>query len=185
MRYGSAVSIMLLIGVAVLVPAAPATAQGAPVPDLAGQWLLSTDVLLEGETVPCHFEGLARIMQDGTELSGEVTLGLVTGPAACPPEMTAQLSGGLEIGTEVYLFGQLGGDLGALNFSGQISPNPGGGGDFNVTQGMYMGLTGTWAAELLESVLQIPTLTAVGLTLLTLLLLGAGALLLRHATSTG
>jgi len=184
MRFGSAVSIAVLIAVGVLFTATPASAQ-TPIPDLSGQWLLSADVLLEGETVPCHFEGLANIMQDGTMLSGNVTLGLITGPAACPPEMSAMLSGGIELGTQVLLFGQLGGDLGTLDFSGQISPNPGGGGDFIVRQGMFAGAMGVWAAQMVESVLQIPTLTAVGLTLLTLLLLGVGTLLLRHSASAG
>lgn len=185
MRFSSAVSLAVSIALGVLCVASPAPAQTVPIPNLAGQWLLSADVVLEGETVPCHFEGLANVMQDGTLLTGNVTLGLITGPAACPPEMSAQLNGGIEAGNQIFLFGQLGGDLGTLDFSGQISPNPGGGGDFNVRQGPFAGAMGVWAAQLIESVLQIPTLTAVGLTLLTLLLLGVGTLLLRHSASAG
>ncbi len=156
-------------------------ASAQTVPDLTGTWELSSQVQLSDVAGPCVFAGQATITQDGTEIFGTANQALVSGPAACPAEMMANLSGYFDVGRQqVVLTGSLSGDLGATSFSGQISRDQGGGGSFAVTQGPFAGVSGSWAARLRQQLEAIPALTPVGLTVLVLLVLGIGALLLRR-----
>lgn len=170
----------LALAAAFLLFTVPAAHGQEPPPDLTGQWLLGTTVQLSGEASPCVFEGIADIAQQGTQLSGTARLSLVSGPAACPAVMTAELSGAVEDGEVVSLTGMLGGQLGTVDFTGTLSPNPGGGGDFTVTSGPFQGEEGTWTAQLVQSAAQIPTLVPLGLALLALALVAAGTLFLRR-----
>jgi hypothetical protein len=185
---------VLIVGVIAVAPWAVAQTQPT---DLTGTWDMQATVELpppepaarpradlEPKGVvadPCVFRGTANIVDQSGDLSGTVDLMLFSGPAGCPAEMSGMLSGGTDPGTsEIFVGGTISGPLGMLSFSGSLTPNPGGGGTFDVTQGAFMGASGSWAAQLAQNILEIPTLTAVGLTLLTLLVLGAGYVILRH-----
>ncbi len=152
------------------------------VPDLTGTWDLTSQVTIPGEELPCNYSGQAMITQNGTEISGTAQQSFVSGPASCPAEMAASLSGYFD-GTRqmVVLNGSLmGGQLGTLYFSGDISRDQGGGGSFGVETGPFAGAGGSWSALLRQQLEAIPALTPLGLTLLVVLLLGLGALLLRR-----
>jgi hypothetical protein len=161
-----------------VVSAPPAAAQGAP--SYAGHWLVDATFDLP-DVGTCIYQGTIDVMQDGTALSGTLVLTLVSGPMACPAEMMASLAGtagpgGVELGM------LLGGDLGQASFSGDRDPKSGAlmGGSM-VQEGPYAGTAGTWMAVLArQSVIEIPTLTALGLAALVTLLLAAGAWILRR-----
>lgn len=153
----------------------------------------------------CTYEGTASVDQTDGALSGDATLNLVSGDQPCPDTMSAQLTGGVD-GTQVMM-GMLMGGLGTATFSGMINlpavKSPAGGedravgnvaapqlagvtvtGTSTVTQGNFLGATGTFMATPQLSVIEIPTLTAAGLALLVLLLLGSATfLLLRRRTA--
>lgn len=149
--------------------------------DLTGSWQLEMSVTLEGEETPCLYQGTAAINQTGSTLTGTAEMSLQSGPASCPSEMVADLTGSADENKQLIVVGTLSGQLGAVDFSGSISPNPGGSGTFSVTQGPFTGETGTWTAEQLSSILVIPTLTGLGLTALVILLLAGGTFVLyRH-----
>ena len=74
----------------------------------------------------------------------------------------------------------MGGPLGEADFSGELTPNPGGSGTFDVTSGPFAGSTGSWTAERLLASIEIPTLTPLALTVLLLLIVVAGYALLRR-----
>lgn len=152
-------------------------------PNLEGTWDLQVSGVLPSETDPCVFEGSGEMVQDGDQLTGMATLMLVSGPAACPLEMMADLMGEVEGSS---FFGMLDGGqmFGGLNFSGTIA------GDGSSIQGTYevkpegpfTGVTdGTWSAAVQQqvSVLEIPTVGAWGLMLLAALLALASLLFLR------
>lgn len=178
--------------------APPAAAQQL---DLTGTWALQITVELEPVQVAneqdgvslkqngeaCDYAGTVQATQDNSAWSGPAVLGLVSGPEECPSEMLGQMTGFVEQDGEIFFIdGSIDGDdpTGVASFSGTISPNPGGAGVFAVTQGPFEGADGTWLAQLQAlSVLEIPVLTPVGLTLLALFVLGAGALVLRHSVS--
>jgi hypothetical protein len=128
------------------------------------------------------FEGMATVMQDGMDLGGTATLMLVDGPAACPMEMMAALSGQVDGNGCLTLGLLLGGQLGEAAFTGCPGNAPDNlGGRFAVETGPFAGTAGTWSAvRRLPSVLEIPTVSALGLTGFVVLLLVAGALLLRN-----
>lgn len=185
---------LVACGALVLAVAVPATAQQSP--DFGGTWQLDTSVTLS-EVAPtasilekqgtCVFSGTAELTQEAEQWSGPATMDYVSGPEECPAEMFGDLVGFLSPGEAVGTFfieGSISGQLGELSFNGTLSTNPGGEGSLQVDEGGFAGASGSWAAVLLEdvpSVLEIPTLSAVGLTLLTLTLLAAGALVLRNA----
>lgn len=151
--------------------------------DPGGTWNLTATVALPNEGGSCQYSGQTDVSHDNGALSGFAELFLDTGDAACPAEMSAELvgQGGFD-GPDFFLNGVLlGGDLGEASFAGQLSPNPGGEGAFNVTSGPSEGSTGSWMAEkLLAPVTAIPNLTPAGLTLLLLLVLGSGYWLLER-----
>jgi hypothetical protein len=95
--------------------------------------------------------------------------------------MMATLSGTAGVGG-VELGVLLGGDLGEAYFSGARDPKSGAlMGDSEVETGPFGGSDGTWMAVLArQSVLEIPTLTALGLAALITLLLASGAWILRR-----
>ena len=189
-------TILALFACGALALAAAAPAQQA-VPDFSGTWQLQTTIDLPANEVQpevsvlekqgqCTYEGTAELTQDVEGVTGPVDLDLVSGPAECPPEMLGTLSGNIfSEGGEFFFNGAIAGEqpqgIGVSSVEGTISPNPGGSGSIAVTQGPFQGAQGSWTAQLLQSVLEIPTLTAVGLTLLTLTILAAGALMLRQA----
>lgn len=162
--------ILILIAVGLVAVASPLAAQ-----DLSGSWTMETDADLSEEEEPCVYSGDCQMQQDGSSLSGTVDLGLVSGPESCPPEMTATLEGTVE-GDSV--FGTLlGGPLGTASFQGSRS-NSFTGTFLASPEGPFAGGEGSWLA-LRPSVLEIPTLSSLGLTALVLMLLAGGASILR------
>lgn len=187
-----------------LAVAAPAALQ-AQILDLTGTWNLEleafpTTVIPEAaarqagpalqpkgiEVDPCVYSGTVVASQSGGDWTGPAELSLLSGPPVCPAEMFGDLTGTLsEDGGVIFITGFIdGGDpSGNAIFDGTISPNPGGSGTMAVNQGSFDGTDGTWLAELQQSVLEIPELTPVGMAVLTLLLLAAGAWLLSRQAS--
>lgn len=146
--------------------------------DLSGSWNMDTTAELPEETSPCIYSGDCQMQQDGSSLTGTVVLGLVSGPADCPPEMTATIDGTVE-GDSV--FGTLlGGPLGTADFQGSRS-NSFSGTFVASPVGPFAGGDGSWLA-VRPSVLEIPTAGATGLILLVLMLLAGGTWLLRSET---
>ena len=141
--------------------------------DISGSWLMETTVNLPDSTEPCVYGGDCEMTQVGDQLSGTVDLALVSGPAECPPEMTASLDGQVE-GDAV--FGTLEGPQGQAGFQGSRANSFIG--SFLAEDGDFEGSEGEWLA-VRPSVLDIPTLSAAGFILLVLALLAAGAWVFR------
>lgn len=178
--------LVLLSAAALLAITPTARAQEEPNPDISGTWNLQMTTLLEGEEQPCVYVGTVQASQVDSVWKGPAELGLVTGPAACAAEMIGDLTGELDTeGGVTTITGFIdGGDpTGNANFSGTITPNPGGTGTFAVTQGPFDGEEGEWLAQLQQSLLEIPALMPAGLAVLTLLLLAGGAWLLSRQAS--
>lgn len=178
----TSIVVVLVLGVAALLPAA-AEAGLAVMPDLSGNWSLSASSQLPGENEPCVYQGTGQLQQVGSQVTGQATLMLVSGPPACPDEMMANVDGSLD---GLLFGGQLDGGqlLGIMDFTGQVSQD---GrmisGDNSVPDGQpFQGATGTWMSERLFATIAIPTLTGVGLALLVVLLLSGGLLILRRRT---
>ncbi len=158
-----------------LVLTVPAAAQ----PDVSGVWKIETNADLPENGGTCVFSGKATIQQAGSSISGYPILKLVSGPVSCPPFLTAQLTGTVD--EKACVDGMLSsGPLGTSYFS--CCPGEGGGcnGEFGTETGPYAGSGGTFAALMLPSVLEIPTLTAGGLAALAILVLALGGWLLRR-----
>lgn len=165
-----AVLILLLFVTGLVAPAPPLAAQE----DLSGSWAMETNAGLPEEQEPCIYAGDCQMQQNGSQVTGTVDLVLVSGPEGCPAEMTATVDGSRD-GDEV--FGTLSSPVfGQASFNG--APTNSWAGSFLVEEGDFAGGAGSWLAERL-SALEIPTLTALGLTLLVLALLAAGAWILR------
>ena len=176
---------LIFVSALALLAIAPA-AWGQENPDISGTWNLQMTTVLEGEEVPCVYVGTVQASQVDSTWQGPAELGLVSGPPACPAEMIGDLTGNLETEggvTTITGFIDGGGPDGNANFSGTITPNPGGTGTFAVTQGPFDGEEGEWLAQLEQSLLEIPALTPAGLALLTLLFLAGGAWLLSRQTA--
>lgn len=187
-----------------LAVAAPAALQ-AQILDLTGTWNLELEAtppvvipeaaarqagpVLQPEGVlvePCLYSGTVVASQEGSQWTGPAELSLVSGPAECPAEMTGDLTGELsEDGGVIFITGFIdGGDpSGQATFDGTVSPNPGGSGTMTVNQGDFQDTEGEWVAVLQQSVLEIPELTPLGMAVLTLLLLAAGAWVLSRQAS--
>lgn len=163
-----------------LAPTLVALAPQASAQDLSGAWNMDTTAELPEEDSPCIYSGDCQMQQNGSSLSGTVVLGLVSGPADCPPEMTATLDGLVE-GDSV--FGTLnGGQLGTASFQGSRTNSFSG--TFQASpEGPFAGGDGSWLA-VRPSVLEIPTVSEIGLILLVLMLLAGGTWLLRSETRT-
>jgi hypothetical protein len=164
--------------IALLVPAAVASAGDPPLADLTGTWDVESQSFLEqapeGNGV-CDFVGNAQVVQQPAgDFSGNSTLNLVSGPAGCPATLSADLSGAVS-GLNISMAMLMGGQLGTAFFSGQIAEDGRTvSGDHVVESGPFAGVGGTFNAVLGQSVLEIPTLTGIGLALLALLLLALG-----------
>lgn len=171
-------ALTVLLVATVMLTAAPALAQGL---DLTGDWTLSATGLLPEEGEPCVFEGGGSITQEGSLLTGQVTLRLVSGPVDCPVDMMATLDGSLDGG---QVFGVLdGGQLfGTLDFAGSVAQDGQSmEGTYTVGDGgPFQDVEGDWSGSILLSILQIPTLGGIALGLLVLLLASASILLLRR-----
>ncbi|MGD8329488.1 MAG: IPTL-CTERM sorting domain-containing protein [Acidobacteriota bacterium] len=188
----------LLAVLVTVAPAAVALAQIGP-PSIAGTWTLDANVTIEGEELPCVYNGTTTITQDGSVVSGPANLSLVSGPAACPGELSGTLTG--EVGTgnfgEALVSGAIdgGSPAGSADFNGSFSaPMAGiagpralvamalamqaqsGNGSLNVVSGPFAGAGGTWMA----SAPAVPTLQPLGLLILVGLLLAAGYIVLRR-----
>lgn len=176
------VAALFLLALPVLLVATPAAAQ-APPPDYSGTWSLSTTAELPDDGGTCIFEGTAQVTQDGTDLAGTANLSLINGPPDCPPAMMADLDGEVEDDGCIELGLLLGGNFGEASFTGC----PGEAADtlvgsFQVTSGPFEGGGGTWTAVIGASVLAIPTLSALGLAALVVLLMLTGAWIARRRT---
>lgn len=163
--------ILILVAAGLVAMASPLAAQ-----DLSGSWDMETTAQLPEEASPCVYSGDCQMQQDGSSLIGTVVLGLVSGPADCPGEMTADIDGIVD-GDSV--FGTLnGGQLGTADFNGSRSNSFEG--TFLTSEGPFAGGTGTWlAVRPSVSVLEIPTLSSLALITLVLMLLASGAWILR------
>jgi hypothetical protein len=196
MRANRAIFVAAALLALALALAASAEAQVAV--DFSGTWRLSVEAtepvpqaataptLASKQGEPCVYAGTVMLTQDGAMVSGPVQLFLVSGPDSCPAEMSGNLTGTLSASDVMGSFlisGMIdGGDpSGVTSISGTLSPNPGGSGVLAVTQGGFAGTDGTWMAVLQQSVLEIPGLGPVGLALLTVLLLAAGAWILARS----
>ena len=148
-------------------------------PNLSGRWNLSASGMLVTGGMPCTFQGHGDMMQDGNQLSGQAELMLVSGPAECPAEMSANLAGMLDGPSFVGTLdgGQM---FGMLNFSGMLGQDGRSlEGNYSVTSGPFMGTTGAWNSALVDGFL-IPVLDVAGILLLTVLLAYTGSKLLRR-----
>jgi len=173
----------LSLGFLLLLPGA-LTAGLVPPPDIAGLWSVSTDCALPRQNLPCVFEGSGQVTQSGDQVMGTVQLMLVSGPAACPTEMLADLQGTL-VGSSFMGTLDGGAMFGALDFSGTVSVD---GqtitGDFAVQDGgPFQGCSGAFDAERQIVDVAIPTLSGMSLVILWVLLLGAGLVMLRRRAS--
>lgn len=193
--------VLPILAVLALAVVAPAALQ-AQILDLTGTWTLEVEafpsepeiaaesaapaagpVLQPKQEEPCLYSGTVVASQDGNQWTGPAELSLVSGPAECPAEMIGDLTGTLSEADGVILIDGFidGADpTGHSTFAGTISPNPGGDGNFAVDEGSFAGTAGTWIAQLQHSAEEIPELTPVGLAILTLLLLAAGAWVLSR-----
>lgn len=170
---------VLVLALALVVPAA-VQAQS----ELEGTWQLQVSTTLSGEETPCLYQGQLPLTQNESNWSGPTELFLVSGPAACPAEMTGDLTGNInQDGDQFFIDGFVDGadPTGSATFTGVVTANPGGGGTFAVTQGSFDGEEGSWAAELGHSIAEIPNLGPLGLLVLTALLLAAGAWILARS----
>lgn len=175
-------AVMIVLALTTALGLGGAALAQVPVPDYSGNWMLNTTVILPNDGGTCVFEGMANVIQDGMGLGGTATLMLVNGPAACPMEMMASLSGQVDGNGCLTLGLLLGGQLGEATFTGCPGDAPDSlAGRFSVEMGPFAGATGSWSAvRAAPSVLEIPTVSALGLTGFVMLLLVAGALLLRN-----
>ena len=171
----------LCFGLALALPAV-----GQAPPDYGGTWSLETVAQLPNDGGTCIFTGAVTLEQDGNDLTGDVFVILVDGPAACPPTMMATLGGAVDPMGCVSL-GTLIGPLGQVTFAGCPGDAPGTlNGTWQVESGPFQGGDGTWSAVLQQgSVLEVPSLTEVGLTALALLLLVSGLWMLRRRSASG
>jgi hypothetical protein len=188
----------ILVAVALFALVLGASAQVQAQVDFSGTWRLdveanepvamgtSAPALAPKQGAPCLYSGTVVLTQVGDQVSGPAELFLISGPASCPAEMSGMLTGTLSAGDvmgSMLISGMIDGadPSGVTTFSGTLSPNPGGSGDFAVTQGDFIGTGGTWLAVLQQSILEIPGLGPLGLGLLTVLLLAAGAWILARS----
>ena len=164
--------------------------------DYSGVWDLTTSTYIPDlDTMePCEYTGTALIVQNGDILKGTASLTLVSGPGACPSEMTAEVSGqvdGEDIEWGLLLDQQLGeatfytkgSRLDAAADGPAADPAPMSlAGGFDVTQGPYAGQSGNWTAAfamVIEST-QVPTLAFYGLLLPVAVLLSVGFVRFRR-----
>jgi hypothetical protein len=171
---------LLVLALAVASPTA------AQVPDYSGTWQLDSFAELPNDGGTCTFTGRVTLEQMGDTLSGDAFQTLVDGPMLCPPTMMAALGGQVDPEGCVVL-GALLGPLGEVTFVGC----PGDmmdtlEGDWTAESGPFAGAAGGWsAARLPPSVLEVPSLSTVGLVALGLLLLTSALWMLRRRTSGG
>lgn len=190
---------VILVAAALLVLGLGATAPGLAQVDFSGNWRLEVEAvqpdlpvpmatlapaLAPKAMAPCIYSGTVALTQDGGSVTGPAELFLLSGPESCPAEMSGFLTGAIS-GDKAGGFlieGTIEGSdpTGTSSFSGTISPNPGGSGEFLVTAGDFGDTSGTWSAVLLASVIEVPGLRPLGLALLTALLLGTGAWILAR-----
>lgn len=168
----------------VLVLLSPTAARAQAGVTVSGPWTLQAEITLpqgagEGQT-PCTFTGGAEVDQDNEgAFTGTASLNLDSGPAECPQQVSADVSGTVD-GTSIN--GMLsGGNLGDAFFDGSVvaealTLN----GTIGVETGPFGGAGGTWSGLLGGSAQAIPTLDAVGLVLLALLLVGLGWMVLAR-----
>lgn len=178
-RFSALAATALVLGIAGFVLSATA----GVTPDLSGPWRLQADGLLpvgEGGQA-CDFQGSAQVSQDGSALGGDANLTLVSGPAECPAELTAQLTGTVT-GGSIEMGVLMGGQQGTAQFTGTMGQDEDSfAGPYQVDTGPFVGTTGQWLAiRGTVSNIAIPTLTAAGLAVLVLLLLGGGMIVLRR-----
>lgn len=171
---------------------ASAQAPGVGPADVSGEWELQSSAFLgQVEGLPdCEFSGSTVITQDGGDLGGTANLTLDNGAPECPAEMSADVDGTVT-GNTIEMGLLMGGQLGTALWSGTVNPQGGEGeggtgGPFTVDSGPFAGTTGTWSAMRPvggPSVLEIPTLTTIGIVVLVALLLGAAAMMLRRRST--
>lgn len=189
------------LAITILLTAAIASAQVEGTVDVSGDWELQTSAFFEaaeGQVADCEFAGSTVITQDGAELGGTASLTLTGGDPECPAEMSADVDGTVT-GNTIEMGLLMGGQLGTAEWSGTVDPQGrpeghpqgpegegGTGGPFTVDSGPFSGTIGTWSAQRPvggPSVLEIPTLTALGIVALVALLLAAAAVMLRRLST--
>lgn len=176
-----------VLAVAAFQPSA-ATAQQVP-PDLSGTYTLTATASLPNDGGTCTYSGTIVVTQNANGVFGTPTLFKQDGPLACPPLMTAELTGGFE--GDMLVLGLMLGPLGEAEFSALLGPVDARSrvaeeaqlildGTWTVTEGPFTGGGGTWAAAPAAFSLTIPTLSWVGLAALAVLLLLIGAWLVHR-----
>ncbi|MDP9122031.1 MAG: hypothetical protein M3O15_11825 [Acidobacteriota bacterium] len=112
---------------------------GAKTIDWSGDWAL------QFQTGSCAFNGTATVNQDGSAVSGNISVRLTTGPSFCPPSMSASMRGSVQ-GTDINMGAVVGGQLGTASFLGTASDPTTLGGTLSVVSGPFNGMSGTWGA---------------------------------------
>lgn len=176
---------VLVIAVVCLTLALASPAAAQP-PDYSGTWQIDSVAELPDDGGTCTFTGRVTLSQQGDALSGDAIQTLVEGSQVCPPSMMAALSGEVDPDGCVTL-GTLMGPLGEVAFFGCPGDAPGTlSGDWQAESGPFSGAAGTWlAVRLADSVLEVPSLSTVGLVALGLLLLTSAFWMLRRRTAGG
>jgi hypothetical protein len=174
-RFGLALALFLLsTPLVAIIPMVPL--------DVAGDWNLELTVQLPNEGGSCTFGGYAQVIQDGSQFSGTASLFLVEGAAACPAEMSANISGTVAGG--VIETGMLeGGNLGTASFTGSLLNNKAEGpmsGGTMVLTGPFAGAMGMWTAFVGNAVSAIPVLGPVGIAVMVGILLTVALLFLHR-----
>lgn len=161
---------------------ASAIAQDALPADVAGNWTLTATAppFDKGTVGLCRWQGPVTLTQTPNGFTGSASMTLVDDPGGCmPPAATADLSG-VVVG-DAFDGAMAFGPLGTMTFTGMVGPDGDSiAGDFDVEQGMFTGLRGTWSAGRSVSVLEIPTLGAAGMAALILLLAIAAVVAVRR-----
>jgi hypothetical protein len=194
-RSGIVVALLLLAS-----PLLPMAARAQNL-DVTGSWAVTMQATpplrAEAPAAPCVFQGQAGDTQTGSTFSGNLSVGLQSGPAGCPSSMSAPLNGNVTGNMLTMGVVMGGGALGQASFTGTITPAPAGTrsagrpaapvnpgstitGTFSVTSGPFAGTAGTWSATKQAAAPGIPALGARGLATLALLLVAAAVWLLRR-----
>ncbi len=176
-RARAAMAALLLLPL-LLLPTPAAHAQGL---DVTGSWsiqMLSLRPPATAIVASCGFQGTANVVQTGSQFTGDASVDVDFGGIACPPTMSASLTGNVT-GNQVSMgMAMGGGTFGTATFTGTVvtvaergAAGTNMSGTFAVTGGPFSGMSGTWSATQQAPIAAVPALGAKGLVALALLLL--------------
>lgn len=186
-----------IVALSLLTFLAPAVCLAQVAADLTGSWSIQAaapafvaGVAAEKGLVECTWSGTMDIQQNGGALSGDISMSLDPGaPQACAPD-NASATFDATLGGSSITGGVAMGGLGEMDFDGTITAQRTPAavadkalsslqGNFTVTMGGFAGLGGTWSAQQLPFVLNVPTTSPLGLWLFALLLVAAALVSVR------